>query len=384
MRNLYRTQLSVIILLISIFAFNVSHGQEDKLHQIDLTQLSEKDNPVYLSKFASEITYLPLESKKECLIGPGLSLKIFDSIIVCSAHQQILLFDSHTGQFIKPIGEYGHGPNGFINSLSSYLKNGEIIITAIGWDYPLIEFSAVGEIQRKFKFKERPRDIAWLNKNLYAVYYYKQRNADTLRVMIYDSENDKLISGFYDKRVFRNASRRSTNFGARFYTFRNKLFIKEYLNDTVFQVTANKMTPSFVFKSGKFSPPFYEMGNFDHVEYHGIGNILETDQFIFFQLHFKKRTYYCCYDKRTKQVMIPNYKTMQINEFENDIDGFMPFHPISVTGNNDLVGYLEPYKIRKWMAENPDKAARLPQHLQKFRNIKETDNPVVILLKLKD
>jgi hypothetical protein len=56
----------------------------------------------------------------------------------------------------------------------------------------------------------------------------------------------------------------------------------------------------------------------------------------------------------------------------------------SSTGNNELVGYLEPYKIRQWIAENPGKAAKLPSYLQKLRTIKETDNPVVMIAKLKD
>ncbi|HHN47502.1 MAG TPA: hypothetical protein ENN08_00960 [Bacteroidales bacterium] len=62
----------------------------------------------------------------------------------------------------------------------------------------------------------------------------------------------------------------------------------------------------------------------------------------------------------------------------------MPFHPISLSNRKELIGFLEPYKIRQWIAENPDKAAKLPLHLQKFKNIKETDNPVVMIAKLKD
>ncbi|MCF6357374.1 MAG: hypothetical protein L3J54_06150 [Draconibacterium sp.] len=82
--------------------------------------------------------------------------------------------------------------------------------------------------------------------------------------------------------------------------------------------------------------------------------------------------------------MIPNHKNAQINGFENDIDGFMPFYPTSISNRDELIGILEPYKIRQWIDENPDKAARLPPHLQKFRNIKDTDNPVLMLVKLKE
>jgi hypothetical protein len=379
----YRSLLFRALLVYILFSFTLDNKKSiSVLHIIDLTKLPEKNNPVYLSRFASGITYLPLETKKECLIGPSVSLNIYDSIIVCCAHHQIFTFDSETGHFIKPIGEYGHGPDGFMNSKSSYLRNGEIIITALGWDHS-IEFSADGKILNRLKMERYPRDFAWLNDNLYAIYYNKNSNIDSLKLLIYDSDKRKTISTFYEYRTFIDTPRR-TMFGAFFYYFNNKLFMKEYFNDTVFHVTSEKLVPTFVFNSGKYSPPFFEKDVFDFVQYHSISTIIETNHLIFFRLHFKKRTYICCYDKRTKQVMIPNYRDVQINEFENDIDGFMPFHPISVTGNNELVGYLEPYKIRKWMAENPGKAAKLPSHLQKLRNIKETDNPVVMIAKLKD
>jgi hypothetical protein len=373
----------IYLFLISFTLDNHNRGLKN-LYKIDLTNLPEKENRVYLSRIATGISYLPLESKKESLIGPGVRFNLFDSIIVSSAHQQILLFDSKNGKFLRPIGEYGRGPNGYINCKSSYLRNGEIIITALGWNYPLIEFSTKGEILNKFKFEERPRDIAWLSGNLYAVYYYKQRDSDTLRVVIYDSGNNKIISSFYDKRIFNEPLRRTTDFGAFFYSFKGGLFLKEYFNDTVFHITRNHLTPSIFFKSGKFSPPFYEKDTFDFVEYHNIRNILETDNFIFFQLFFRKRGYFCYFDKRTNQVMIPNYKNLQINGFENDIDGFMPFHPVSLSNRNELIGFLEPYQMKIWFKENPDKARKLPQHIQRLNNIDEMDNPVVMIVKLKE
>jgi len=351
---------------------------------IDLTRLPTTENHINISQFASKITYLPLESRKECLIGPGARFDLFDSIIVSSAHHQILTFESKNGKFLKSIGEYGNGPNGYMNSRSSFIKNGEIIITALGWDFSLIEFSTNGEILCKLKFNKSPRSIAWLRDNLYAIYYEKQSNSDSIRLQIYDSNKKKIVSTFYDHRKFKDGPKRTTNFGAFFYYEKNKLFIKEFFNDTVFQITMKKLIPAIEFKSGKYSPPFFEKHKFDYLQYHNIQTILETEQLIFFELYFKKRGYNCYFDKRTNQIKIPNYKDLQINGFENDVDGFMPFYPTTISNRNELIGFLEPYKIKKWFDENPDKAVKLPPHLQKLRNIKESDNPVVMIVKLKD
>jgi hypothetical protein len=351
---------------------------------IDLTDIPEKETSVNVSQFASEITYLPLETKKESMIGPAVRFHLFDSIVVSSAHHQILTFDSENGKFLQSIGEYGRGPNGFMNSKSSYLKKGQLIIKAVGWDYHLIEFDVNGEIVNKLKLDKYPRNIAWLTDNLYAVYYKKVYNSDSLRLQIYDIKKNKVVSVLYDNRKFQFTPARTTNYGAFFYYYNNDLSIKEYFNDTVFRVASNKLIPAFIFKSGKYSPPFFEKHKFDYTQYHNIRYILETEHLIFFQLYFKKRGYFCYYDKRTKKVAIPNYKNLKINGFENDIDGFMQFRPTSLSNRNELIGFLEPDKIVQWFKENPDKAAKLPPHVQKLKNIKETDNPIVMIAKLKE
>lgn len=351
---------------------------------IDLTDIPEKESPVNISQFASEITYLPLESKKESMIGPSVRFYLFDSVIASCAHHQILTFDSGNGNFLQSIGEYGRGPNGFMNSKSSYLKQGQLIIKAVGWDYHLIEFDVNGKIVNKLKLDKYPKDIAWLSNNLYAIYYKKVYDSDTLRLQVYDIKKNKVVFTLFDKRKFPYTPTRTTNYGAFFYYYNNELSIKEYFNDTVFRVTTNKLLPAFVFKSGKYSPPFFEKHKFDYTQFHNIRYILETEHLIFFQLYFKKRGYFCYYDKRTNEVAIPNNKNFQICGFENDIDGFMQFRPTSLSNRNELIGFLEPYKILQWFNENPDKAAKLPPHVQKLKNIKETDNPVVMIVKLKE
>jgi len=372
-----------VLILLVLFSFTSKNSIEFGLPVIDLTKIPEKENTVNISRFVSKITYLPLETNEECLIGTNAKFYLYDSIIVCCAFRQIFIFNSKDGKFIKSIGEYGRGPTSFSNSRNSYIKNGDVLISALNWEYPLIEFSVNGTVLNRLKTERYPRDIAWLNDNLYAIYYNKNSISDSLKLQIYNSKNRKTVSTFYDYREFKDSPKR-TMFGAFFYNYNNKLFIKEYFNDTVFRVTSEKLIPNFVFHSGKYSPPFYEKDVFDFVQYHSINTIIETEHLIFFRLHFKKQTYYCYFDKLTDQVQIPNYKNSKINGFNNDIDGFMKFSPLTVSENNELIGYLESYKIKQWFKENPDKAAKLPPHLQKLKNIKETDNPVVIIAKLKD
>lgn len=373
----------VLILLTFISCSRAVKHMDQEQFIIDLTKLPDKENLVSMSQFASEITYLTLESNKNCLIAPSARFDLFDSIIVSSAFHQILTFDRNSGKFLKSIGEYGRSPKGYMSSENSYIKNGEIIIAATGWDLSWMEFSTEGEILNKLEFDEHPRAIASLNDSLYAVYYEKDSNSDSLRIQIFDSRKKKVVTTIYDNRLFDYKPRRTTNYGAFFYCANNKLFIKEYFNDTVFQVTKNMLSPAFKFDSGEYSPPFFEKHRFDFVQYHNIGSILEANEKIFFQLVFKAEYYYCYFDKLTNQLFISKYNTSKIKGFENDIDGFMPFQPTSVSSKNELVGFLEAYQIKKWFKENPEQAAKLPSHLQKFKDIDENDNPVLMLVKLK-
>ena len=62
----------------------------------------------------------------------------------------------------------------------------------------------------------------------------------------------------------------------------------------------------------------------------------------------------------------------------------MPFKFISSNQNNEIVGYYDAYEVKLWFEENSDKESQLSPELQKLKNIKETDNPLVMIAKLKD
>ncbi|MDD4363884.1 MAG: 6-bladed beta-propeller [Atribacterota bacterium] len=378
-----KTKLFKKLILFTVFSFTQTYNYTANLITIDLTKLPEKGNNINISDFASEITYLPLETNKEFFIDKNAKFYLFDSIIVCCGHHQIFLFNSNDGSFIRSIGEYGRGPDGFINSRSCYLKKDEIIINAYGWQYPLIEYSINGKIQNKIKMDNYTRNIFWLKDNLYVGYYEKNSYSDSLRLQIYDNKNERIISSFYDKRKFKDTNR-FTFYRTSFYRFKDDLFIKECFNDTVFRVTAEKLIPKIIFKSGRFSPPFYKKDIINLSEYYYIHSILETGNLIFFQLNYNKITYSCYFDKGKNKVQISNDKDSKINGFNNDIDGFMQFYPLTISNNNELIGFLESYKIKQWFYANTDKVNKLPSYIQNLKKIKETDNPVLMLVKLKD
>lgn len=353
-----------------------------RLHEINLTKLPQTESTIKLSQIAQGIKYIPLETNNNCLIGPSPRFFLYDSIIVCCAHHQIILFNSKNGKFIRNIGAYGKGPDEFINSSGCYVKNDSLVICAKGWDLSLLEFNLNGKLIGRQKFHKTFDNIAWLKKDSYVLFYPKITNADRVQFEVIDAKTKRINSTFYDNRPFKDTNK-FTFFGAEFYQFNNSLYVKEYFNDTIFQIDENRKVASIVFNSGKYSPPFYERETFDFTEYHSVRYILETNNLIFFKLNFKKETHFCYYDKRTRSVFITNHSKKENNGFENDIDGFVPFCHQTLNNKNELVGYVNPNQIRQWFNENPDKAAKLSPELKKLKNINANNNPVLMIVKLK-
>lgn len=76
-------------------------------------------------------------------------------------------------------------------------------------------------------------------------------------------------------------------------------------------------------------------------------------------------------------------KTISNLNINNDIDDFCSFDLSTVSKSNELVGFVDAFKIKEWFEKNPEKAGRLPQKLSELSSIKEEENPVVIIATLK-
>lgn len=379
----YYLKLCAVLILVMMGLTLVAENKRKSVPIIDLTKIPRNEQNAKMSSFASEIKYLPLESTENCIIAGGPKFFYYDSLIVVRAHRQIMVFNAENGKFIRQISDHGHGPSEFVNSRGSYLKNGEIIISAVGWDSELIEYSIDGKMVNKIKASNYPRENAWLIDDLYIFNYIKRSNSDSVLLQVYDSKNAKVLKTFKDDREFLKTNR-IRYCGAFFHRYNNQLFMKECFMDTIFRITKQEMFPVFVFNSGKFSPPYYEKDKADLSQYHSINPIIQSDNWLFFVLQFKKQFHNCFFNKVTQQVSISHgIKTENIG-YENDIDDFIPFVPQTLSENKELIGCVYPYQIRQWFNENPDKAAKLSPELKSFRKINENDNPVLMIVKLKE
>ncbi|TKG94927.1 6-bladed beta-propeller [Puteibacter caeruleilacunae] len=362
---------------------------ESTIINIDLTEnIVEKSTPVNLSNVASEVEYIALENNSNCILL-GSRIFVFDSLLVCPGFRQIYIFNRYTGKFVREVGEKGRGPQAYWN-VNHYVhldKDRGIIINTGGWTYSLIEFSPDGEIKGKVNLEKRASFATKLKGDLYAAYYRNFTGQEKERIVIWDNNEKNVVKRFKNYRTCENDPKQFTHlpYEGWFYYYNEELMFKEYFCDTVYKLSEEKMTPHIILNSGEYRPPYEERELFNSWEYHGLSYIMETNSYLFFKLNFDKKSYYCYYDKRRSELKIsrPDEKNKKNAGLVNDIDGFVRFAPESITKDNEIVGHIEAYQLVKWMNDNPDKVANLPDHLKKFKDIKDADNPIVMIAKLK-
>jgi len=150
---------------------------------------------------------------------------------------------------------------------------------------------------------------------------------------------------------------------------------------------------------GKYRPPYEKQSelfippNPPIYDYFWFRNIGETDRFLFFEFDHKKthatdsspNSFFGYYDKKSAHVKIADMNKNG-RRIINNIDYFGAIQLSSWTLNtekNEMISYIEAVDIVEWFKNNPQKAKELPTHLQKLSTLKEDDDPVVVIAKLK-
>jgi len=233
-------------------------------------------------------------------------------------------------------------------------------------------------------------------------------------------------------------------FEVMFYRYGGETYYKNMFNDTLYVLTDNAMRPSRVFRAARPVKALGELrGDLDAMikevnSYHRVSGIVETDNLLLFTAqHDRKRHAYLLDTRHAAQSALWTKGGREAAEVEaeqglstdaeqgrsseaeqgrqgrqkrravaeqeiqwqpvdvegaalaNDIDGGMPFWPARHTAAGQLVQVLSPLDIKKtlteeYFAEHPAKDPAAHKRLRELvKNIKEDDNPVIVIAKLK-
>lgn len=379
--------MKVIFLFVIIFMLSCCSQKErnsTNVQEIAIDKALAKKNKVAVSDFIQgDIKYIQLESNKECQLGEFIQMYTNDSLIIAIAFRQIYLFDKNTGKFIREIGHVGRDPGSYRSTVYTFPYDetqNTFYARGLGTSY-FNEYDEKGNLNKKIKTPNNTQSLAVLNDNTYVAYIGNYIGNEKTKLVIYNTDGT-IIKEYPNFRTYEPTTRVAVWRSSYFYKFNTNLYFFEQFTDTIFQVTENELFPKYVLKLGEYAPP-YEMQNsekFVSENYYFTENIFEGQRYLFFIINYKNQKYCGMHDKKNKDTEI----TVNTEGFKNDIDNFIPFQYYSVNNNGELVGFQEAYKIVEWFNNYPEKIENLPPYLKKLKNIKETDNPVVMIAKLKE
>jgi len=131
----------------------ISEDDSTKFFEINLEKVFNKNQTIPLSQIASEVEYIVLETREECMVRPVVRYYFTDSIIFIKNFDHILKF-SRNGKFIQRIGTSGRGPGeiDLIRNLS-FLPDKNSLVVQKNYQRELLFFSLTGELIKTLDYE---------------------------------------------------------------------------------------------------------------------------------------------------------------------------------------------------------------------------------------
>jgi len=222
---------------------------------------------LYLSSYADEIRYIPLETKEGIFLDNIRDFDISNGLIVTTDLSSVAVFDSD-GHFIRKFGTKGRGPEEyqFIQNLS-FAKDNKIYFKSL---YDLLEFNVDGSFIKKYKntflIKDNYYLASWyiIDDSLFFCHVPNSTGNMEYKAMIMD-KNSNIKHTYKNFILFHREHKVASTLEdhAMFPQFQNKFFYKDVYNDTLFQLTDDyQLIPKYSFNLGKFKEPLSERTKF--------------------------------------------------------------------------------------------------------------------------
>jgi len=384
----------IIVLILPCIKHNFIFAQQ--IIKVDIENAIGSNKHLKLSEIVDEIDYIPLETTRDNYIGYIEKIKFVENLIFVQTFNPSSLYSfNYDGQFIAKIGNQGKGPNEY-NYLASFAINEkyqEVIIYGLQpskiliYDYDGILKKELNGFDSKL---DHVFDIEFLSHNSFVKMQSNSFGNTPFSYIIY---SDEIIIKESVKPVqfSINGSFGSAN-EFSYYRINNNIFIKEnLLNDTIYKITPSyQFKPVYLFEAGKYACPielrknfmsFFERGD---LKYFLLKRVFDFHNYLIFFFDFDKNQYYGFYNKTTREAF-----TFRNESIANDYDGGPGFIPI-YQRNNSIIGYVEAYIFKNHVTSeafqnSTPKYPEKKKELEKLADsLDETDNPVLMLVKLKE
>ena len=366
--------------------------------EVDL--LSEPGSTVKkLSEIASEVKYVPLQTIAGSLMGNIIKkiVKIGDRIYVQNI-DEILCFNME-GKFLFKLENTGRGPEEY-----SYIEDFDVssddknLALLSGKKLLFYDISASGfHFQRSITLKDpAPYRVSTVPEtdNLFLAIPPWAGNEATLSLLI-NTNGDTI---HYKPNCYQYENVRKANFRASnesiLYTSGDNVCFKERFSDTVFYINANEnyFRPRIIFNSHGTTMTPEMRGGSEPVGNNTtfIANIFGTPRYVFY--------YYMSADQTRNRLFFDRktntrFKINIESELKDDLSGGPDFNIEflnSYCSGGSLFSLVDALTLKKYIASDDFIKAQVKEPKKKDAlkrlddSLKETDNPVLVMVKLKE
>jgi hypothetical protein len=394
MKHIY----NIIVIAVLLIAVSCQKGTRLDSEILTINLENATVEPISANEIFSSVEYVFLETLPECLLIDGRStVYATDKYIV--AHNMRLkhgayLFDRQTGKFLYEIGKPGQGPDEYTQLRSRPFYDKEELFYVIGnYRWLGIDIHSNKVVERVFKpihdneFHSEENfllphidNIYKMDSSHYIAYTINDTGDFPYLLAIFDKDGG-VVKTYPNHQKYKDYQHLWYGFEGHFYDYKNQVYFKEYwYNDTIFQVNVDTIIPHIAFDLGKRKPDYYEMENASkNLDCYWITFVQETDRYLFFNYKYNQLDFQDgFYDKKTKKTRVSSSKSEIFRGYIPKEDYYPPFHILNINKSGEAVGMITASDMSLFMSEHED--VKFPE---KLRNLKEDDNPIVAIAKLK-
>jgi hypothetical protein len=370
-------------LLLFFLIFSCKSNQKT-IYEFDPRKIN--DTKLLLSEVITNITYIPLESS----IPIGLIYKpkyfINNHIYISSQNNGLMAFDKK-GKYLRKIGAIGRGPGEYANYYEFTVDDKSESIYVM--DFNVIKvYSKTGIFLRSIPLHEYGIGATYID-------IYNSRLFISFSPQIEGTKFDWIIMdsiGNLVQKKYRSILPFTSNWliTGGMYRFGNKIYHWNPYSDTIYSIKSDlKYETSFLLSPGEHRLP---KSDFDAVKYFSLYfhpySIFETKHFIGIKYFYKKLTIAMIgkQDNRSHLIYLDqNEKGGIVNDFDGGPD-FQPQNYFEEDGHEYIVGILDALQIKSLLKRSNlvPKYTEKGKEMNKLANsLKETDNPVLMIVQLK-
>lgn len=383
--------LSYLIIVLFILG---CESQNSKLIMFDPQTITE--SKITLSQIADQVRYIPLDNIMP--LGAISGFKISNDAIYSPVRDIGILTFNHEGKLINKIGSIGRGPGEYLIYLRFCVdvKSGTVYVADVRNIIKV--YSKAGKFIRDFSLYEYGsliEHIEFYESNLFVQYSVHVKDAQ-FEWIICDTLGNVI------KKRPRHLPPFTTNWGglSPMYMYKNTINYYSDFGDTVYSVLPNfSEIPSLVVGRGEYRRPNTNLSVEQIIsgKYLDIVRIFETNTYFIIVYNFHKKNFLAFIEKKNQETFsisteFDDAAGVSLKAIENDFDGGFDFFPKDYFEQNDeefLVGLQHPFQIKSFAESDEFKNStpKYPEKKKKFENLakslKETDNPVLMMVRLK-